>query len=146
MNIVNRSCAREAPSLGQVLGQFFNDPFFSEMNAPTGAPNVGALALDISEDEKSVVIRASLPGFRKEEIDVEVHEGVLTVKAQRTEETETKGERFYRRERHAGALSRRVVLPDSVSDGEVNAELKDGVLTLRIAKTPETQPKKVRIG
>lgn len=105
----------------------------------------GTLAIDVSEDDKNVLVRASLPGFKKEDVTVEVHEGILSVKAEHSEETEEKGETFYRRERRVGSLSRRVALPSDVLDDKIEAELKDGVLTLRMPKNPKPSPKKVKI-
>lgn len=138
--------ATVVPSVGRLFNEFFNDPFFAAVVRPTAEIDEGTLAVDISEDEKTVIVRASLPGFNKEDIDVEIHDGVLSIKAERSEETEQKGETFYRRERRYGAVSRRVALPSVVIEGETIADLKDGVLTLRIPKSQKAMPKKVRIG
>jgi len=105
----------------------------------------GTLALDVSEDEHNVLVRASLPGFRKEDVQVEVHDGVLTINAGRTEESEDTGERFYRKERREGSVSRRIALPSPVVEDEARAELADGVLTLRLPKTQKETPKRIAI-
>jgi HSP20 family protein len=105
----------------------------------------GTLAIDVSEDEKNVLVRASLPGFSKEDVNVEVHEGVLSIKAEHAEDKEERGETFYRRERRVGSLSRRVALPSDVLEDQIGAELKDGVLTLKMPKNPKPSPKKVKI-
>lgn len=105
----------------------------------------GTLALDISEDDTHVIVRASLPGFRKEDVDVELHDGVLTIMAQHSEEHEEKSERFYRRERRIGSLSRRLALPGVVSEGNATAELRDGVLTVRVARAKPEVAKKLKI-
>ena len=135
---------RREPSelpVSRLWNQIFNEPFLA-----TGAVQEGNLALDLSEDDKSVIVRASLPGFSKDNIDVEVHDGILTIKAERNEESEEKGETYHRRERRIGIATRRVALPETVSQQEVAAELKDGVLTLRFPKTPQALPRKVKIG
>ncbi|MDX2148160.1 MAG: Hsp20/alpha crystallin family protein [Planctomycetota bacterium] len=133
--------------MSRVIQSFFNDPFFAELPAiGRAAVEEGTLALDVSEDDSAVIVRASLPGFRKDDVDVEVHDGVLTIKAQHTEEKEENSERYYRRERRVGSLSRRVALPSVISEDKVEASLTDGVLTLRLPKIPTAQPKKVRIG
>jgi HSP20 family protein len=142
MNILTRR--NGVDPLDRVFQSFFSEPIFTEM-APRGLEE-GTLPLDISEDEKSVIVRASVPGFAKEDVDVEVHEGVLTIKAQHTEEHEEKTEKFYRKERRVGSMSRRVKLPNIVDGGETAAELKDGVLTVRVPKTKAAQPTKVKIG
>lgn len=133
-------------SVSRLFNQFLGDPFFRDGSHLTGGLEEGTLALDLSEDEKNVIVRASLPGFRKEDVSVEVHDGVLTIKAEHNEEHEEKGETFYRRERRFGSVSRRVALPSTVLDNETKAELKDGVLTLRIPKSPRAMPRRVQIG
>lgn len=135
----------ESPTLSRVIDSFFNDPFFRDGLPFTNVVDGGTLPLDVSEDDRNVIVRASLPGFRKEDISVEVHEGVLTIKAERDDEREEKNETFYRRERRFGAVSRRVALPSTLLDAETQAELKDGVLTLRIPKSPKAMPRKVQV-
>ena len=77
--------------------------------------------------------------------DVEWHEGILSIKAEHSEETETGDERFYRRERRFGSLSRRIALPGVVHDSKVDAELKDGVLTLTLVLPEKPKPKQIEI-
>jgi len=129
------------PTWDDMVRRMFREPAFE--NLPATDENL--LALDISEDEKNVFVRASLPGYRREDVNVEVHEGVLSIQAQRVEEHEEKKEKFYRRERRMGSVHRRVVLPTEVLDGEIKANLKDGALTLTLPKSPATTPKKIAI-
>ena len=105
----------------------------------------GTLPLDISQTEKEMVVRASLPGYKREDIDVQVHDGVLSITADYQAESEEGGERFYRRERRAGSVSRRVALPGIVAETETHAELKDGVLTVRIPLSEKAKPHKIAI-
>ena len=132
------------PSMDRFLTRFLNDPLFEALPAVTTMEE-GTLALDVSEDEKNVIVRASLPGFRKEDVQIEVHDGVLSIKAEQTEEKEESGERFYRKERRFGSVSRRVALPSAVREDDAKAELKDGVLILRLPKTKEATPRKISI-
>src|ERR1044071_10244168 len=90
----------------QVLGD-------SDCNC-VGPAQTGTLPLDISEDDKHVVVRASVPGFAKEDIEVEVHQGVLTITATYNAEREEKTERYHRRERTLSSMSRRISLPSTV--------------------------------
>lgn len=124
-----------------LINRLFQEPFSPTMPVI----EEGALALDISESEDSLVIRASLPGFRKEDVNIEVHEGVLTISATREQETEEQNEKFYRRERRTGSVSRRVALPSMVADDQADAELKDGVLTLRLPKSKKDSPKRISV-
>lgn len=138
------SPARSVP-LAAVLDRFFNDPFLAEPQGWVARVEEGSLPLDVSEDERSVIVRASLPGFRREDVEIEVHEGVLTIKAQHREERENKGERFYRKERRESSMSRRVALPSTVVEQGAQASLVDGVLTLRLPKVEKEQPRKIAI-
>ena len=133
----------EVPAVSRLFGELLNDPFFA--NAKLSQLDETTLPLDISEDEKAVIVRASVPGFAKNEIEVEVNNGFLSIKAERTEEKEDKNETYFRRERRFGALSRHVALPSTVEESGTQAELKDGVLTLRIPKSAKALPRKVQI-
>ena len=136
-------------NMRQVMDRLFEDPFrrwpAGDGNGQGRGIEEGALPLDVSEGDGRIRVRASLPGFRKEDIDVQVHEGVLSIKARRDEERETRDERFYRRERAAGSVSRRVALPGVVRDASVDAELADGVLTLTLPLPERALPQRVEI-
>lgn len=136
----------DLPVVGRVLSQLWNDPFMGDLRPLVAAAEEGTLPLDISEDDRSVYVRASLPGFKKENIDVEVHDGVLSIKAHHEETTEQKGERFYRKERRVGSVSRRVALPGTVVEDQTHAAFQNGVLTLTLPKSAKAMPKKVTIG
>ncbi len=138
--------ARELTPVARLFDRLWNEsvfglPAFGDMIAI----DEGTLAVDVSEDDRHVIVRASLPGFRKEDVDIEVHDGVLSIKAEHSSEHEEKAERYYRKERRFGSVSRRIALPSAVLEGEAKADLADGVLTLRLPKSPKDLPKKVRI-
>lgn len=143
--VVPRVAVRGAVSpLTRLFEDAFADSFFHP-GREDGEPSVDILPLDVSENEKELVVRGNLPGFRKEDISVEVQDGVLSISATRTEESEQKDEKFYRRERRTGTLARRVALPFEVQEDAVHAEFRDGVLTLRLPRSPKTMPRKVSI-
>ncbi len=136
----------------QVMDRFFDDPFFRAPFAPLGGLNgmsndEGSLALDVYERDGNLVVEASLPGYKKDEVDVQVHDGILSIKAQRQEEHEEgePGGKYYRRERSWGSVSRRVALPGIVKDADVDAELKNGVLRLTIPLPEKASPKQIEI-
>lgn len=127
-----------------VDGWFTRDPFFSFLRAPAMIDE-GSLAVDVSEDAEHVIVRASLPGFRREDVQVEVDEGVLTISARREEQTEEHSEKFYRKERREGSVSRRIALPTGVNEEGAVAELGDGVLTLRLPKAEKARRHQIQI-
>ena len=128
----------------QMMDRLFDDSFSRSQSNGWGLEE-GTLAVDISEVDGALKVEASLPGFQKEDVDVQVHEGVLSIKAEHDEEHATKGERFYRRERTFGSMSRRIALPGIVHDSKVDAELSDGILTLTLPLPEKAQPKQIEI-
>ena len=90
-------------------------------------------------------MRASLPGYRKEDVDLRIEKGVLSIKASKQRETEVEDEKYYRRERFMGSVSRRIVLPGIVRNDASSAELVDGVLTLRVPIAEANKPKQILI-
>lgn len=140
MRTLIRRTPIEVPEFASLLNHVFSEPFMAGVSS-----DAATLAVDVSEDDTNVYVRASLPGFAKEDVSIEVHDSVLSIKAEHNEETEEKGEKFYRRERRFGSLSRSIALPSPVREGEASAELKDGVLTVRIPRVAEKSPKKIAI-
>ncbi len=140
--VTRRDPLSEWNPFGRVLGSIFDDAALQSM---LGATEEGTLAVDVAENDAEVIVRASVPGFEKKDIDIEVHEGVLSINATHAEESEETGERFYRRERRIGSLSRRIALPSQVVEDQARAELLNGVLTLRLPKTTKPSARKVQI-
>ena len=143
MRTLIRRTPAEFPQFSSLLNHVFADPFFNGLG--TVASDEGTLAVDVSEDDQNVYVRASLPGFAKEDVSIEVHDSVLSIKAEHTEEKEESTEKFYRRERRFGSTSRSIALPSPVREGEATAELKDGVLTVRVPRVAEKTPKRISI-
>lgn len=141
--LVRRDPAASLHGLDRLFASVLAEPLFN--GGQSLSLDEGTLALDISENETHVIVRASLPGFSKDQVHVEVHDGVLSIKAEKEEETEERTERYYRRERRAGSVSRRVALPSVVHEGETRAELKNGELVLRLPKEPKATPRKISI-
>ncbi len=90
-------------------------------------------------------MRASLPGFSEDEIEVQLHQGVLSIKAEYSTSEAHEDERYHRRERRWATLSRRLALPGVLHDADVNAELANGVLTLRVPVPAAAKPKQIKI-
>jgi HSP20 family protein len=102
-------------------------------------------SLDLSESDGAIEIRMDLPGIKAEEIDVQLTDNTLTVSGQRKEEKEVKGKTYHRVERHQGSFSRTDVLPCLVNEAKVDAQYKDGVLTIKIPKTDEAKARKIKV-
>ena len=144
MNSIMRRDPLEFPinTMNRLMNQLWND----QDAAISPLAEDGLLPLDVSEDEQSLMVRASVPGFKPEEIDVQVNNGILTIQAEHAEESEQKNERYLRRERRFGSLTRSVALPSQVDEDSCDANLDNGILTLRIQKSKDAMPRKIKVG
>jgi HSP20 family protein len=147
VNIIRRDPMREnlppAAMMNRLIDRFLSEPFFEPggmLEETAGEPPV-----DIMQDENAVTVRASLPGFSKDEVNVEVHNGILSIDAQHSEEHEERQARYLHRERRTGSLSRRIALPGNLQENECKAELNQGVLTLTIPRNKEAGARKIEI-
>jgi HSP20 family protein len=102
-------------------------------------------AVDIKREGNAYVIEMEAPGFKPEDIDVEAHENVLTIQGSRSTESEKKEEDYIRRERRTGQFLRRFNLPSGCITDDIEAQVKDGVLHVRIPDKQTTEPKKITI-
>ena len=93
-------------------------------------------SLDVSETKDAFAVKAEIPGMEPSDIHVELDNQVLTIKGEKKQEKENKGEHCYRMERSYGAFARSVRLPAPVDTSKVTAGFKNGVLTVTLPKTP----------
>src|SRR2546425_641089 len=91
-------------------------------------------ALDIYEDKDNVVVKAEIPGMKREEIEVSLHDGTLSISGERKSEGKYEDAETYRAERFFGKFQRTVTLPTPVSADKVKAQYKDGILTVTLPK------------
>ena len=101
--------------------------------------------VDIVEEETEFVIKAEIPEVPKDAIKVTLENGVLSLSGYRIKNYEKKGARYHRIEREYGDFIRSFSLPENADSSKVSANLKDGVLTVRIGKNPETHPSPIDI-
>ncbi len=101
--------------------------------------------VDIYEKGDDLVIRAELPGVRREDIDVRVEHGALVLQGERRRDEENEERSAYRLERNYGAFMRSFTLPTTVDASKISAVYKDGVLEVRLPKAESAKPKKVQI-
>jgi HSP20 family protein len=134
-----RAIARDPYSLARELLGW--DSFFG-----SGRPASAFVpSFEVKETNEAFVLRADVPGVEEKELDVAIHDGVLTVSGSRSAEERREGESFALYERQYGSFSRSFSLPD-IADGErVDAKLENGVLTLTVAKKAEAKPRKISI-
>lgn len=101
--------------------------------------------LDVRENSTFITVEAELPGVDEKDVSVTLANGVLTVKGEKKQGKEQKGEDFYRSERSYGAFERSLRLPDTIDEAKVDAKFDKGVLTITAAKKPEAVKAERRI-
>jgi len=131
------------------------DDMFHRYTRAVGLPRTGSQAslepgewtpqVDIAETDKEFVIKAEIPEVKKEDVKVTVENGILTIRGDRKQETEEKGKKFHRVERHYGSFTRSFTLPENVDAANIKASFKDGMLGLQIRKTAEAKPKSIDV-
>jgi HSP20 family protein len=98
---------------------------------------------EVKETPDSFIFKADLPGIKEDNLNISLSGNRLTVSGERQQEKKDENERYYAYERSYGNFSRSFTLPDGVDAEHVQADLKDGVLTIAVPKKPEVQPKKI---
>ena len=106
-----------------------------------------APSADISETDKEYLIRAELPAVKKEDVQVTLGDGVITIKGERKQQKEDKNEKFHRVESFYGSFERSFTVPDNVNADAVRCESKDGVLSVHIpkAEVSKQKPKQIAV-
>lgn len=102
-------------------------------------------ALDVHEDKNNIIVKAELPGMKKEEIEISLHDGSLSISGERKAEQKYADAEVYRAERFVGRFQRTLALPSAVAVEKVKAQYKDGVLTITLPKTEEAKPKQIEV-
>ena len=105
----------------------------------------GSIPMDMYESKDELVLRAELPGFRKEDIDISLETEMLTVKAVKKEEEMPEGARPYLDERYFGEYTRTLTLPFPVETEKILANFENGVLEVRLPKAEEAKPKHIEV-
>jgi HSP20 family protein len=128
-----------------VLSDFFNSRFFAPWFYKTGIEEALPPA-NISENEKEFKIELAVPGFKKDDIKIDLDGNVLTISANQKEEQKEENEHYTRKEFSYSSFSRAFTLPESADIGKIEAKYNDGILNLTIAKKADAvQSKKKRI-
>jgi HSP20 family protein len=105
-----------------------------------------APALDVVPDDGDLLIRAEPPGVKREDVEITLHERVLTISGERRAEEQREGSGYYVRERRYGSFRTSLVLPHDIEEGQISARFEDGVLEVRIpGGATELEPKRIQI-
>ena len=104
-----------------------------------------APAIDVAEERDAFLIRADLPGLKRDDVSVTLQDNYLTIRGEKKHEEESKETSYYHRERVHGMFSRTIQLPTAVDAKRIDANFKDGVLQVRLPKSEEAKPKQIDV-
>lgn len=141
-NTLSKRDNREAWT-APAFGRLFDDWFTHGIQAATTRSL--RPAMDVEEDENSIVIRAELPGIAKEEVNVTLEDGVLSITGEKRTDRETKEKSYHLVERTFGAFQRSISLPTGVDGDKADAQFENGVLTITVPKSEAAKPKRLQI-
>jgi len=130
-------------TLQDQINRLFNDAFdraSDDANLTPWAP-----AVDIYETEQNLIVKADLPDIKPEELDIRVENNILTIRGQRQFEKKVNESNYLRVERSYGSFSRSFSLANTVNTEAIQAEYKNGVLTLTVPKREEAKPKQIKV-
>jgi len=134
------------PTLGRSLRTSLLEPLRAVESLMEDFDGVGGrMAIDVREEKDRYLIDADLPGFNKQDLDLTFEDGLLTITAEKKQETENKGETYHVRERRIGRFTRSLRLPPNVDPQSIKANLRDGLLTVTIDKHESAKPHKIEV-
>jgi HSP20 family protein len=102
-------------------------------------------AIDVVENDNEIMVLCDLPGVKKEDLELSISRNVVTIKGEKKVESKKEDRKIFRSEIWSGAFQRTISLPDTVDPDKVEAEMKDGVLTVKIAKREDVRPKQISV-
>jgi HSP20 family protein len=138
------------PTVGRLFGlrdeldRLFENPL-AEAARGSQLLSVWNPALDLYEDKNNVIVKAELPGMKKEDIEVSLHNDALSISGERKGEQKFQDAETYRSERFVGRFHRTVTLPSEVKGEQVKAQYKDGILTVTLPKSEAAKPKQIEV-
>ena len=127
------------------MSEFFEDVFGRPQRASSVQNGVWYPRVDISESKDSYLIRAEVPGMKKEDFSLEVKDNTLTLSGEKKFEQPAEGVEYRRVERVAGKFVRSFTLPELVKHDAIKATYQDGVLEIQVPKAEEAKPKQIEI-
>jgi HSP20 family protein len=146
MELMRWNPMRDVFGFGHRMNHLFDDVFRPVAREDGGLSMWnGYPTVDIYDNDENIVITAELPGIDKTDIVIDVKDGVLTLKGERSFDNEVKEEKYYCRERTFGKFQRAFRLPADVDPEKINADYKDGILKIDIPKPEEQKPKKITV-
>ena len=146
MELIRWNPMRDMFSLRHQMNHLFNDVFRPVVRGDEGLSMWNQYpTVDIYDNDENIIITAELPGIDKKDIVIDVKDGVLTLKGERSLDNEVKEDKYYCRERMYGKFERAFRLPADVDPEKISADYKDGILKIDIPKPEGKKPKHVAV-
>lgn len=141
-NLIRWEPARDMMTLREAMDQLFNDAF----TRPYGGNSIsGVPAVDLYQDNDKVVVKAALPGFKPEEVQISVTGDVLSLRGEYKHEDEQKEKTYHLREQRYGSFERSIQLPTEIQADKASADFENGILTISLPKAESVKPRVVTI-
>ena len=141
-NLIRWEPAREMMTLREAMDRLFDDAFTRPLSLRDGW---SAPAIDMYQTDEEIIVKAALPGFKPDEVQINITGEVLTLKGEVKQQEEKKERAWHMREQRWGTFERSVVLPTDVVSDKAKAEFENGILTITLPKAEEVKPKVINI-
>ena len=145
MAIIRWQPFTELMSLRQTMDRLFDDSFVTPSRMLRVFNGDGTVPVDMYHTEKELVVKATLPGVKPEEVGITITGDTLTLKGETRADKEIKREDYFYQEHRYGAFNRSVTLPSGLNVDKADATFDDGILTLAIPKADEVKPKQIKV-
>lgn len=142
-NLIRWEPAREMMTLRDAMDRLFDDAFTRPLNF--AGNNWSVPAVDMYQTDNEVVVKASIPGVKTDEVQISVTGETLTIKGEVKQKEETKEKAYHIREQRWGSFERTLALPTDVVADKAKAEFENGILTITLPKADEVKPKTITI-
>src|SRR5512141_965953 len=143
-NLIRWEPAREMMTLREAMDRLFDDAFTRPLSIRDGWA-MSTPAIDMYQTDNEIVLKASIPGIKAEEVQINITGDVLTLKGEVKQEEERKEKAWHIREQRFGSFERSVALPTAVKSDKAEAVFENGILTITLPKADEVKAKKINI-
>ena len=145
-NLTRWEPTHETMTLREAMDRLFDDAFTHPLSMMrNGGSNWSSPAIDMYQTDNEVVVKAAVPGFKADEVQINVTGDVLTIKGESKHEEEKKDRSWQIREHRWGAFERSITLPTGVISDRATADFENGILTITLPKSEKVKPKTITV-
>jgi len=137
--------ARLRDDMDHVFDRFWRDPWSASLADLFPSSGGFGLQVNLAESDNDVIVTTELPGVDSEDIDIDVSGNTLTIRGEKKQEKEDKKQNYHYVERSYGSFHRSVQLPSAADPNKVDANFKNGILTVTLQKRPDAKPKRIEV-